>query len=354
MLFSMRRKRILGKAFTEGCIIKREVPLLTTVNQFLEFYLGLYSNASIGGLIISTIGVLIYFLPMTLTILHYRAVRSNDYLLMAVMFFSMTINYLVLIPLYTDFQIFMEFDFVIFSVWLTISAGTVAIIFPAFALHAMRLKWVKPPSLFMYGNFLIAIILYLGIGVLPIIDSNTYFAVQAYIQVWMEAYRAGIGFIILYAYRTTERVIEHRTIKPVNIGWSSLGTLIMLHGIVGSMVAVLFIINPALAASVILLLYRIFPVFDFFILGQLIVLFYITVRYPASLLISEAQVLRACKIYAIVKTYPLKAQPHHMGMDHIMEYITKVPESMFEEGCQPYLLEAKQILADYNRTSLDE
>jgi hypothetical protein len=73
----------------------------------------------------------------------------------------------------------------------------------------------------------------------------------------------------------------------------------------------------------------------FFLPVLLIIVLYITIRHPESLLISEAQVLRACKMYTVVKTYPEESQPSHMGMERIKEYIDKIPESIWEEGCGP-------------------
>ena len=60
---------------------------------------------------------------------------------------------------------------------------------------------------------------------------------------------------------------------------------------------------------------------------------YLALRYPEFLLVSEAQVLRACKLYNEFQILDQSPLEEVWGFDHIKEYIQSVPVAVFEDNC---------------------
>ncbi|MFW9991529.1 MAG: hypothetical protein ACFFD4_05680 [Candidatus Odinarchaeota archaeon] len=204
-------------------------------------------------------------------------------------------------------------------------------------LHAIRSREEKTSVLIWSGNFFFLIInitavvpLYLlSIFYRSILGTPVYQMLISTLDIW----RLGFTILLLYSYLTVKPVIDYGPTKKAILLWTIASIALTALAIIRLFFRINYISSGYLGDYFVLygdLLDDLNYVTTFI---AVIILFIITTWYPESLLISEAQVLRACKIYAIVKTYPPVNQPDHWGLASIKNYLESIPESIWKEGC---------------------
>ena len=245
---------------------------------------------------------------------------------MAVMLFLLFIQ-LHLAGLYSSLMIPPLYLGHLWFAWLTLFA---------WYLHSIRVKWKSPPRILIYsGLFLLALLmfenLYFFFNFELIISNGAYTNLAQFDGFVLEITRAIIGFFLLFAYRKPSQIIETKRINTVIMIWRILGATILISGIINviSMIYLLILKMPIIPSIFTLLDYsQIITNYIFVIL-----IFYVAIRYPEFLLITEAQILRACKLYLKVQVLDQPLVPEKWGLEQIKTYIQSIPASFFEGKC---------------------
>ncbi|MHA2298513.1 MAG: macro domain-containing protein [Candidatus Hodarchaeales archaeon] len=107
-----------------------------------------------------------------------------------------------------------------------------------FLLHAIKLKWKKPPPLIWYGIFITSVIwcqfIYYPVTYLvPVIYPEMSLASLPYFaNVGREIFRITQAIFLVFAYFTVERVIEQKSTKRAILLWRILGISMVVGDVV--------------------------------------------------------------------------------------------------------------------------
>ncbi|MFX0125244.1 MAG: hypothetical protein ACFFAE_16575 [Candidatus Hodarchaeota archaeon] len=63
------------------------------------------------------------------------------------------------------------------------------------------------------------------------------------------------------------------------------------------------------------------------------ILTYVSVCYPEFLFVSEAQILRVCKLFVKVRVLEEPRILEQWGLEPIKIYVQSIPASIFEDAC---------------------
>ncbi len=299
--------------------------LLTTI---VESYLinGLYSFTALLSLIQIPAAVL--------CIRNYRAVKSQDYLLVTTFFVAGMINKGLLPLLYNPN--FFVFDIIVWILGFIVQFTYSLWVF-SFSLYMFQVKSINPPRIFLYVNaFLIFYITIIDTihftgasiyGLFPVIPILDLLGILIYAFWPLTA-----ALLCCYVYFTINPIVEDKSTRIVIWLWRFIGIILT----VDFAIQALFQFFPEFSPD--------YAPFITFLVTYTIMHFvfaFIALRHPESFLISQAQVLRAHKLYKIVKTIP-KEVPSYFGMDRIVNYLNEIPESVFD-----YVKDVKQTKVEY-------
>ncbi|MFX0052954.1 MAG: hypothetical protein ACFE8U_16885, partial [Candidatus Hermodarchaeota archaeon] len=109
------------------------------------------------------------------------------------------------------------------------------------------------------------------------------------------------------------------------------GASIMIPGIINLISLSLTFILQIQVISGVLFFFDIVAIISNYCI--VILTFYITVRYPEFLFVSEAQILRACKLYVKVRVLDQPRALEQWGLEQIKTYVQSIPASIFEDAC---------------------
>ena len=200
-------------------------------------------------------------------------------------------------------------------------------------LHCFQLRWESPPKFLWYGYWIFVLILnilfsiyYLLVDFTILPFDQTLFSIRGIL--WSASILC-IGLFFIYAYRTYIPVIEYHPVKNAIWLWQIIGVCFALLG--GSMVIQRLIGFLGISSLDFLLE---LPFYEIFFIPASILLLIVTFRYPEALLISQAQVQRACKLYVKLHIHEQSPESKHWGFDRIVDYINSIPESTWEMRCQ--------------------
>lgn len=260
---------------------------------------------------------------------------------------------LFLSPIGWNWTELLEFDVNIFRIWFFLIMITADLTLFTFFLHAIRLKWEKVPTWIVICG-LMFLLLELGLHTYMTLNIDkwlskhldmflfevfgeeryfySFYSLKFLDNIILNLWQTIVGVFILYAYTTTDRIVDFKPIKWVIRRWQIIGFLGFFFGMVSGILVPLVVL-PLLAP------YTFSPVHiqNAITIGinyiQAILIAYNAFRYPESLLISEVQVIRACKIYRKFKMPKNMKEPSYWGFKRIKKYLDLIPKSYFEEKC---------------------
>jgi len=298
---------------------------MTTFNEFFRILVDSYFQNGIYSL--TAILSLIQIPAAVICIRNYFTVKSRDYLLVSTFFLVGIINKGI-IPILNspDMAMLDPFLFILYGY---IAQFTYGIWVTAFSLYMIRVRWDSIPRLVFYANLIL--IFYIGlIDTIHFTGAYFYgwFPVNQLIDTISTAIFAfwplSASLLCCYVYFTITPVKETDATKIVVNTWRLIGIILTID----------FAIQAVFY-------YKIIPQpegIDFFIFFMAysimhLLFAFIAIGYPESFLISQAQIIRACQLYKIVKTQPEETHPSYWGVDRIKQYINDVPKAVFEDGC---------------------
>ena len=217
---------------------------------------------------------------------------------------------------------------------------TTIVLYTIFFSHALRIKWVKSPIIFLVTN-----ILFFAVNLILILFYSPVVVSQREFSLFMNMYRYGdttnsfgvkigdnliqangysfllfiYGFYVtalfLYVYITTPPVSKNVRVHLVRKIWILIGFFV--------------IFSPLMALGHLVGLWTgqlIFGVLSNLIAMLLII--FITLRYPESLLISESEIIRSGNLYTTVQNLNSVQEIKNFGMPQLVEYIKSLPTDL--------------------------
>ncbi len=204
---------------------------------------------------------------------------------------------------------FNTFDLTIFKLNACIYRSVYFLLF----VHAIRLRYElrDKPFLLLFG-----LIWYIIIIILTVFRVETPYYDELFEQ-FGSVYILAAGMLFFYSYvyvtpiKPTNRILF---VRKANI---FIGIILVTYGIWGIIAGFIPIINQELFAIISGLL--------LFHLG--VILIYIALRYPESMLITHVQLLRAKELYKEVQKIP----PENLGQNALLTYLSSIPEEIIKE-----------------------
>lgn len=242
-------------------------------------------------------------LPVFLLIKHFFSTRSLDYLIYAGVLFFGALD-LFIAPFF-----FNTFDLTIFKLNACIHRSVYFLLF----IHAIRLRyeWKEKPFLLLFG-----LIWYIIIIILTLFRVETPYYNEPFEQ-FGSVYILAAGMLLLYSYVYVTPINPTSRILFVRKANLAVGIILVTYGIWGIIAGFIPIINQELFAMISGLL--LFP------LG--VILIYIALRYPESMLITQVQLLRAKELYKEVQKLP----PENLGQNALITYLSSIPKEIIKE-----------------------
>jgi hypothetical protein len=206
----------------------------------------------------------------------------------------------------------------------------------AWYFHGIRARWKNPPTILVYSGgiaFILLILLELFFFFnLELVYSDGVWTELMDIHAYtVEPVRMIVGFIIIFAYINPRQVVETKRINTVINLWRLIGLSIFFPGLLNSILALMALfLGILIPMDVQLLMFLLGSISNYFIV---ILTIYLALRYPEFLLVSEAQVLRLCRLYTEIQLLKESSFEEKYGFDHIKEYIQSVPMAVFEDHC---------------------
>lgn len=289
--------------------------------------------------VILIISGLLLIWPLYISYKNYKRVQSSEYLLLAFILLLFIMNsltgpldelLLMDYPNYADIPI-ENFIVLILNQLIMGFTGSVAMLLLFF--HALRLIWKDPPRWLMIGVVLIHLPL-----IMEAIFYFTYLIVirdfASYIDpyetiFWVFSQTQILGYAaVVVSYSVTKNIIKNRITQIGKIIW-------IVFGLIGTGSSLLYLLNFLGLFTVLYDNYfteYIVVAILLYALSNIILFFYAAI-FPTTLLISEAQVLRACKLYSILHADEQSLIPDK-SLAPMVKYLKSIPPSVFEEGCK--------------------
>ncbi len=223
---------------------------------------------------------------------YYIKTRMTDFILVIGIFITGALNLIsaVLIPTFYPYNSFY------------------LLIYLLIFIHALRVKWQKPPPVLLY----IGVLGYFGIE--SFILLNQFFS-HDFINILLNIYRIYALILLFWVYSTTPRIIADERIETTR-------NLFLIAAILHFIYPILRIGN---LTSFWTLDINVGFLFDLF---SLAVIAYIFVRYPETAVLSHAQFLRIVGLYEKIQSLKSAKEVEEMGMSSFIEYIQKVRQEV--------------------------
>jgi hypothetical protein len=297
---------------------------MVTIDEIIEIYLSTPPM-----FLILVIFSWAYIIPAILVLRSYRETGLKDYLNMGCMFLFLMMN-LSVSPLAYIAAIPIAF---------LIANGTGYLTLFTWCYHSLRTKWKTPPFIFVFFGLIVLVLGFLE-TLFFFFNWNLYSFegtltnLAIFIDfLFMEIIRGTVGFFILFGYINPPKVIISKRVDTVIWILRILGLNGLITGIlnISSLIMAYILQAPVAEWGLFYQLVDLGAVGSNYIFVVLV--FYIAVRYAEFLLVSEAQVLRACRLYAKLQAVQETYRLEKWGLVQIKEYIESIPDSIFIEAC---------------------
>ena len=279
-------------------------------------------------------------LPSFLLIIHFIRTHVLDYIIFAGVFVGVVINQF--------FSFFYIIDPINILVNQIVTSSYIVVYLFVF-IHAVRVKYDRPPRLLLYIGLIwytilqIMILFYkvvnlpetinflfitmynvdaFDIGVALLIQENFVIMGQGY-DFFISIFRIFTLATAVHAYLTVKMAVDDVRLKTVKILWIFVGIFTMGR----PLLYLIDLITPLDFISAI----RSFP--D---LMAVAIITIIVVRYPECVLISKSQLIRASYLYRKIKSGEFGQIKVDIGLSVLCAYINELPPEFFEqEGVPP-------------------
>lgn len=270
---------------------------------------------------------LLSLIPLVWLYRSYQRTKILDFLLFAGLFLSVFINNIAYANLISDYPI-VVFEYVSITSYL--------FIWLLLFFHIFRVKWEKSPPILLYSTLLIFIAIHLIYFVVVvsgyspiIIGRDDYLFIKSNIPLLLlvfslpHIYRIVALLFAIFIYSTVDNIIIDKRVKRARNFWI--------------ITAITFLIPPICSMCVDLNILDfdsvIFPFLAIISnISNFAIIFvaYIVIRYPESVLISKAQVIRALDLYRTVQSYTSSDKLKEFGMPTLVNYIKNIPPELLE------------------------
>ncbi len=274
-------------------------------------------------------------MPAVLLIIHYIRTHVLDYLIFAGVFVGVVIN-----------QVF-SFFYVIDPINVLVNqivTSSYIIVYLFLFIHAVRVKYEKPPRLLLYIGLVWYAILQImiffygvvelpekinflfitmnnvdafDVGVAILIQGNLVIMGQGY-DFLISIFRIFTLVIAVHAYFTVKMAVNDVRMKTVKILWIFVGFCTMGR----PLLYLIDLITPLELISAI----RSFP--D---LVAVLIITVIIIRYPECVLISKSQLTRASYLYKKLKSGEFGQTKMDIGLSVLYAYLNELPPELFEK-----------------------
>lgn len=260
-----------------------------------------------------TIFSLTYFLPIVILVRNYRRIGSIDYLIFSGLFCSIMITDIA--ALFWSYNP----ETNLFNL-LTGTFHMLASLF--FFLHFVHLRWEETPRIIWITGIVwyVSASLTIPINVLfP--DLNQYVIFVVIYGVFLRLFVLSLG---IYTYTTISPHYPTKRINTVVKVWTIFLILNIFASIVSQVIFVRSLLNPEISGlSVQMEIYL-----RFFQPLIILLIFFIAIRYPESMLVSHAQIIRATKLYEL---FGISQKPEtSLSKDQLLAYISSFPPETVE------------------------
>ncbi|MHA2247652.1 MAG: hypothetical protein ACXADY_22070 [Candidatus Hodarchaeales archaeon] len=273
------------------------------------------------------VGLLTGPIPLLFLIRYYNRTKSLDYLILVGLFLLIS-SHQLLRPFFWHFPgspedlPFRLFALILDSLWIW------GIFFGFLHLVRFRWGWKEKPTLVWYTGLIWVIILQLlWVVVCGVILGPVWSLPLDPIQLviislmGLHTFRLAVGALIIYVYLSESLVFPTNRTLAVKRILILVGLLLIVQGASYNITSLWFHFtqDPSL-----------WPIHRLIMNGTLLIQgfawTYMALRYPESMLISHAQVVRAIKVYKKILTTPAEI----VDKDAILSYLKAIPPETFE------------------------
>lgn len=281
------------------------------------------------GSFLTLLAVIVFASVFTVYVLfkHYTKTKIQEYLVLMVFYLGAIVNAI------TN-AVFTEKDPNTNSIlrWEGRLLLAVSAIFTWYALylHGARLRWSTPPK---WLHYFVSVMVLGGIVILgvKVVDLDYY---QNNLQIvdiyYFNFIRIITGLVPLYAYLRIDVIDKGKHIFWTRIGYGSLSLIQFLIGFLNILISVLadFNIYSDTELESIVLTQSLVGLFAIIVFP---LLFFITIFYPESLLISYTQIIRVHAFYQQLSAGIEQPVSNHWKYAQLEDYIASLPAELFEK-----------------------
>ncbi|MFX0205612.1 MAG: hypothetical protein ACFFDT_06460 [Candidatus Hodarchaeota archaeon] len=267
---------------------------------------------------IATIGAFFWFPAGFVAIRNYRRIGSLDYLIFAGWFFTNSLGFLTG-PLYVWFLVEgIEIPPILFFF---VMLNSILIYFFQTA-HALRVRWQwkdKPAILWIILGVILTI--FLGYLILHTLFPDLFQQEIGDYILWIVTFYYAL--IWTFAYFTIKPLYDDASIKFVIYAWRYVGLVDLFNSII---LVTSYTLDFFSIATLAIESFHEFVV-TFLMIPLVTVVFLVGILVPEAMIITEAQILRAHKLYQTVRQH--NCDPHIVDQDRLLSYMCKVSEEVF-------------------------
>lgn len=239
----------------------------------------------------------------------YQRTGILDFLLFAVLFFSVVIHSLTWANVVSDYPM-LELE--------VISTLSYDFIWLLLFIHSYRVKWEKTPPLLWYStiaSYIVIQIIYIVVFILnyPYYDMSNFPNQLSYSLSQM--YRLIALLVAIFIYSTVKHIIVDKRVKQARNFWIIAALLFMIPPIWALLSTWnIWILNPFIST-----------ITNMSNLLAIIFVTFIVVKYPESVLITKVQVIRVLDLYKTVRSSSSAEDLKEFGLPSLVSYMKNIP-----------------------------
>lgn len=288
--------------------------------EFLQDLINAYATLQPVLMIQMMVSIIVLLPVAIIMLLYYRTTRVQDYLILALISGTLVLGRVIPGNQALSWK---------YPVLLLIANLCADFVYFWYFLHLLHIKWTSPPRPLWYSVLGFFGGLFIGDTIIPF-NLEWYFS--GFTTIWVfifEVAGAVLGGFGVWVYFSTSVVYPcfktrlTQSFWLINFGLLFLGHFMHFFPLVGAM----------LSAKVIFIVYEITVLAFLLNILTLFTLVIVLVITPETLLLTEVQVLRACKLYRLTKSDgPPPSESPALGTNRIRDYLHAI-KPFLESGC---------------------
>ena len=271
---------------------------------------------------------LIFIIPAVILIRNYIFVGSPSYLLFASLFGFVILDQII---------VSLDREEFIFEILITLSFVSIYVIVIQLSSDIIDNK--LPVSNLIWRSIALGVLIFtviLKYLILKEFISVNYTPLRITIG---ELYRIFAGYLVIYSFKNTKFVVESDKTMVIRKYWVICGYLITITGIFRSLFNTIewFLLVPFNKDQDSILVSNIDFASEFIgllsVLSLGVIILYIALFYPETMLLSHVQVIKAARIYDIVERYSRIEFKSERTEEHtaLIEYINTIPKELIKK-----------------------